>query len=421
MAWNNKASAQSPFNISISGPSACVAPLVGTPYTGTFGNAGGCTMLLWTIEPANAGTFLGPDGIDSGLSCVFVSESDGLFPCGFPWEMPAFEGDQFGCGNTQVMPYSFTSHSVTVRWVRSGKLKLKLKERGTLSYELKTEMNVDVLPKVPSSINLTGSSSNHVNLTAAFPPGFNCPNLRYRWRVSYCGGPFGPPVDTNTPNFTVNNNFCNCTVIVRVSTVVGTGATEVESATIQRTFSRIEAPELLGPDYLCKGSTTDFYLSNVATSANWFVDGPAYVQYSDPAGAGIYLPDGIYSYGVNLGVTGTYVCGSFSDGKYLEIPELPCFFLPPPTDVQDRDVIPIPHTQIKVSPTLLKKGEPLLVELSDSFYDLTIIGLDGKIYQTIKNANGSTQIQTAELEPGHYSIRIQNNQNLETKRFIIID
>lgn len=379
-------------------------------------------MLLWTIEPSDAGTIFGSDGNDSGFACMFVSETDGILPCGNTTQMPVSEGDQLGCDNIDYMPYGFTSYTVRVRWKKSGKLKLKWKEQGNGPFfEVNTQVDVDVLPKKPLAINVSSSSNHHVSMTASMPSGSNCPNLRFRWRVSTCGGPFGAPTETSTPAFTLNNNFCNCSAAVKVSTVVGTGANEVESAHFQRSFSRVEVPDLLGPDYLCKGSTTNFYLSGLPNTANWYVDAPAYVEYSDVTGAGIYLPDGNYSYGFNLGVTGTYGCGTFSDSKFLSVPELPCTVMAPPSGQTDRSAKQEQDAHLKALPTLLKKGEFLRVELPDLEYDLTIIGMDGKICQKINHASGTTQIQTAELPPGYYQIKAQNGQNIETKRFVIVD
>lgn len=278
-------------------------------------------------------------------------------------------------------------------------------------------------PQQPADIILTNLDCTNCTMNAAVTPVGNA--LRYQWSTGLVSSSTtGPPVALNTPTnlCVVAINGCGtspsrCKNVFECSEKVCPGAS--------CPYAYVETPMIIGPDYLCKGSTTTFYLSGLPTTANWFVDAPAFIQSSDATSADIFMPEGEYSIGVNLGVSGTTFCSSFFDSKYLSIPELPCFLLRPERGAEDRSAAQALEPEISIAPTSLKSGDIVRVALPetsvDGHYQLIVVGMDGKVYHNIAKASGPTQIQTTGMASGHYKIAVGNSGHIKTVGFTIVD
>lgn len=409
-----------PFSAWISGPSECVPIGSVQTYVGTTDlTSSGCTLHEWEVTD---GVIVSVNGVAQppGTTSVCLWETLDCF-------LKALQ--EFGCA-TGVLS-SATTSTITVRWgggQGEGKVKFKVKEKngaGDLDLSVSTEKKIKY-PPAATSISRSGNAcSANKTFTAAFPA--TCPGITgFSWTLN--GSPAGTTFSPQT------------TLSVPINQGATVGVTALYPGGRSLSFSQFFGPtspssaSIEGPNIVCKGATTDFYLSGIIPgTTNWSVSSPASIAYQDGLSVGVYLPDGNYTEGVVLIATGVNNCNApFSVSKSLSISDLPCQVLWSGDTIEGRSINPeeaeaeLAPREIEVYPTLLTSGQPIQVNLPETDglatpYVLTVLGIDGKIRQENKYMPGSVNVSTDLLPPGNYILKAQSKDNSKVFRFVIIN
>lgn len=411
-----------PWSAWINGPSECVPIGSVQTYVGTTDlTSSACTVHEWTVTD---GVIVIADGVAQppGTTMVCLWE-DGCR------ERAIQEGQ---CATGTLQSITETTSTITVRWVGGageGKVFFKAREynyAGELDLAVSTEKKINY-PPAATSISRSGNAcSASKTYTAVFPVTCQEPT-GYSWtrNGSPAGNTFSPQINLSVP----------------VNQGVTVGVTALYPAGRSLTFSRYFGPSsessanIEGPNLVCKGGTTDYYLSGIIPgTVNWSVSSPASIAYQNGINVGVFLPEGTYTEGIVLIASGVNNCNvPFYVSKSIGISDLPCQVLQSGETIESRSIKPeeeeeatIVQQEIEVYPTLLTSGQSIQVNLPETDgvatpYELTILGIDGKIRQENKYMPGLVNVSTATLPSGNYILKVQSKDNSKVFRFVIVN
>jgi hypothetical protein len=284
----------------INGPTECQLPQTNITYVGNHDFcSSGCTKYVWHVTN---GSFV----IDGAVvPCNTIEMTEDIFNC-----------PTFGPCDPIVPISSCGQVPIIVRWnegVSTGKLRLTVKEEGSIALSATKEITVKLVDKIDDLIQ-TGVTCSIATYKAATDFGSCMNDIEIVW-FRKNGNNFS--LVGSGPTFTDSPNFDDVTY--RVDLVLHQGNINKVLNSITKTFNGIKPKTILGPNTMGQYTSMTFPLNAPAVIANWSLyNSCSYISYSTNCYAdvttncvpGTYFP---------LNVTGSWMCGNFSATKWITV------------------------------------------------------------------------------------------------------
>ncbi len=416
---------------SITGPNGRCAVPANTPtvYTGTHTfSSSGCTYYEWEIE---GGTITGPSGVSVTDGKLCITENVACFP---DLDLSCDVAD------IDVAVASGNGASVTVTWQPGvvGKLKLKAKEKGTITLSADTEITNDISLPTPTSISFSATGNTSGTFTANLPLAL-CPGQTVRWTVN------GSFAGTGNPR-NLSVGLCS-TATVCATVTQNVGGTTLSSGQACRSFTGgTLIASVVGQLNAPLNGFNDYFLNSnqPISTISWSVSPPSAANFIGPTNEQGVLLTFTQEGFVSVCATGTTECGnSFSrcitvnvdrngplnvrpdeeivaetDRENIEVSEeiiTPDFKLPEAESNQSDE------QAFAVFPTLASQGQEITVqlpELNDAAF-IIISDMQGRRISQIQVTDSAASINTSDLPTGVFILTAYSGQWMESTKFVI--
>lgn len=400
------------LKVKIMGPTSCVLPATDITYTGSHDFcSSGCTEYIWTVTD---GQFV-VNG--SPITCGTIKQTEaGCFiidPCVNSAPIP-------GCGNVPVV----------VRWnpgVSTGKLKLQVKEVGTITLAQTKEITVQLMGRI-DNVSQTAFSCSSATFTAT--TSFSqCPGAPVIHWFEQVGSNF---VFRGTgTSLTTGSNFDN-----RVYRLELRNAQGAVLHTLTRNFPGKKPQTLTGPVCSCisVGNPITLNLNQQATTANWSVFSGCTTFNGTTSFIDLFTTCQ-YGSGFSVNVSGTWECGTFSAYKWINIDptwfgnngneeyveelensnvderaamgkQVQCSTLPG----LDVELFPVPVTGHQISGNLRGNTENASIK---------IMNMNGQTIIENFSPGNTFSIELPEMSDGFYLMQVSDRDQTITKKFLV--